>query len=111
MAQAPVLQVNNLKTHFFTRSGIVKAVDGVSFNLERGEVLALVGESGCGKTTIGRTILNLIPPTEGSVSFDGQDVFGASKEEIMEVFQCVSVLGMHALTEGGPMLRELASKR
>jgi ABC-type oligopeptide transport system ATPase subunit len=55
----------------------VRAVDGVSFEIAKGETLGLVGESGCGKTTVGRSILNLIPPTSGSVMFDGRDVLGA----------------------------------
>lgn len=79
----PLLRVRNLKKHFpitrgiFSRtSGYVRAVDGVSFDLYRGETLGLVGESGCGKTTTGRSILRLIEPTSGEVSFDGQDVVG-----------------------------------
>jgi ABC-type oligopeptide transport system ATPase subunit len=66
-----ILNVHNLKTHFPVRSGVfsrvhehVKAVDGVSFQVKRGRTLGLVGESGCGKTTVGRTILRLIPATE-----------------------------------------------
>ncbi len=53
----------------------VKAIDGVSFTIKRGETLGLVGESGCGKTTVGRTLLRLIPHTDGSVLFDGRDIF------------------------------------
>ena len=77
----PLLRVRNLKKHFpitrgiFSRTaGYVRAVDGVSFDLYRGETLGLVGESGCGKTTTGRSILRLIEPTSGQVSFDGQDI-------------------------------------
>ncbi len=78
----PLLVVENLQTHFPIRSGLlqrtvgwVKAVDGVSFTLHEGETLGLVGESGCGKTTVGRTILRLIPATGGTVRFDGKSVF------------------------------------
>lgn len=81
---APLLAVQDLKTWFPIRSGLlqrvtghVKAVDGVSFNLAKGQTLGLVGESGCGKTTVGRSILRLIHHTGGTVTFDGTDVFAA----------------------------------
>ncbi|MBM4258969.1 MAG: dipeptide ABC transporter ATP-binding protein [Deltaproteobacteria bacterium] len=77
----PLVQVRNLKKHFPVRSGVfsrisgwVKAVDDVSFIVQSGETLALVGESGCGKTTVGRSILRLIEPTSGEVHFAGEDV-------------------------------------
>ena len=74
---APVLEVQDLKTHFFTRGGVVKAVDGVSFKVERGEVLGLVGESGSGKTVTGFSILGLIDPpgriVSGSIKIMGED--------------------------------------
>jgi ABC-type oligopeptide transport system ATPase subunit len=76
-----LLEIKNLKTHFPVRAGVlqkpvawVRAVDGVSFAINEGETVGLVGESGCGKTTLGRTILRLIEPTSGEVWFDGQDV-------------------------------------
>lgn len=78
-----LLIVEDLKTYFPIRAGLlqrvvaqVKAVDGVSFRIREGETFGLVGESGCGKTTVGRTILRLQPATAGSVFFDGEDVFG-----------------------------------
>jgi peptide/nickel transport system ATP-binding protein/oligopeptide transport system ATP-binding protein len=77
-----MIVVKDLKKYFPVKSGLlqrvtaqVKAVDGVSFTIREGECLGLVGESGCGKTTVGRTILRLIEPTAGSVTFDGTDVF------------------------------------
>jgi oligopeptide transport system ATP-binding protein len=82
LLERPLLEVINLKTHFPVRRGVlqrtvgfVKAVDGVTFYLRKGETLGLVGESGCGKTTVGRTILRLLPATEGKVLFDGKNVF------------------------------------
>ncbi|MGB0580758.1 MAG: ABC transporter ATP-binding protein [Limisphaerales bacterium] len=78
----PFLQIKNLKTHFPVEKGFilrqhvgtVKAVDGVSLELQRGEILGLVGESGCGKSTLGRTILQLIPPTDGAVVLAGKNL-------------------------------------
>jgi peptide/nickel transport system ATP-binding protein len=82
----PLLTVENLKTHFFTRAGVVKAVDGVSFRVERGEVLGLVGESGSGKTVTGASILGLVDPpgriVEGSIMLDGEELIGASEERL-----------------------------
>ena len=99
--QPILLEVKNLKTWFPVRRGIlqrtvghVKAVDDVSFFVRRGETLGLVGESGCGKTTVGRTILRLIPNSGGSVRFDGRDVFAANaldlrrlRREMQIIFQ------------------------
>lgn len=77
----PMLSVRNLVKHFPIRAGIfkrivawVRAVDGVDFDIYEGETLGLVGESGCGKTTIGMTLLGLYPPTDGSVYFNGEDI-------------------------------------
>ncbi len=70
----PLLEVRDLARHFRTRSGLVRAVDGVSFSLARGETLALVGESGCGKSTTARLVLRLIEATSGSVRFEGRDL-------------------------------------
>ena len=69
-----LLQVEHLKKYFETSSGTVHSVDGVSFSVEHGETLGLVGESGCGKTTTGRTIIRLYEPTSGRITFDGQDI-------------------------------------
>ncbi len=86
---APLLQVRNLETHFPVKRGLlkrtvgaVKAVDGVSFDVGHGETLGLVGESGCGKSTVGRSILRLIPATAGNVTFDGRDVYAAGRSEM-----------------------------
>lgn len=94
-----LLEVKGLKTYFtikkgfFSRTvGYVKAVDGVSFDIGKGEVLALVGESGCGKTTIGRTILRLIPAKDGSVYFDGTDVLGADKQSLFRLRKKMQII-------------------
>jgi peptide/nickel transport system ATP-binding protein len=84
-----LVEVDNLVKYFPVRAGLlqrvvnhVKAVDDVSFFVKKGETLGLVGESGCGKTTVGRTMLRLIEPTGGSVKFDGQDVFSMKPREL-----------------------------
>ena len=86
----PYLEIKNLHTHFTRRSGtilapskqIVRAVDGVSLNIEKGEILGLVGESGCGKSTLSRTIMQLIPPTSGSIILNGEDLSHLSAAEV-----------------------------
>ena len=81
--------VKDLYKHFPVRGGIlrkiidwIKAVDGVGFTVREGETLGLVGESGCGKSTVGRTILHLHEPTRGEVEFDGQNIFSLTKNEL-----------------------------
>lgn len=88
-AATPLLSVRDLKKHFPIKRGLfgrvtghLRAVDGVSFDVAAGETLALVGESGCGKSTTGRAILRLIDPTSGSVRFDGQDVLELGAAEL-----------------------------
>ena len=73
-AASPLLQVNHLKKYFKTPRGMLHAVDDVTFSLEQGKTLGVVGESGCGKSTMGRTILRLLEPTDGEVLFEGADV-------------------------------------
>ena len=95
----PLLEVRNLKTWFPIRSGFfarthdyVRAVNDVSFDVYPGETLGLVGESGCGKTTLGRTILRLIEATEGSVKFEGQELIGLGVEEIRQLRKHIQII-------------------
>jgi oligopeptide/dipeptide ABC transporter ATP-binding protein len=79
----PLVQITNLKKHFpAANKQTVYAVDGVSFTIERGETFGLVGESGCGKTTVGRCLLRLIEPTSGEVTFDEQDVRALNNRQL-----------------------------
>ncbi len=87
-----VLEVNNLKKYFPIKKGLlgstssyVRAVDGISFKIERGTTMGLVGESGCGKTTVGRTILRLTDKTSGQVLFDGKEIFDLSPKELRKL--------------------------
>ena len=78
----PLLEVKNLRKYFKTPKGMLHAVDDVTFTIEKGKTLGVVGESGCGKSTTGRAILRLIEPTAGEVLFEGQDVVKLSAEEM-----------------------------
>jgi len=78
----PLLEVKGLKKYFKTPKGMLHAVDDVSFSIQRGKTLGVVGESGCGKSTTGRTILRLLEPTAGQVLFEGEDVAKLNKEEM-----------------------------
>ncbi|MFD3270377.1 ABC transporter ATP-binding protein [Paenibacillus dendritiformis] len=88
----PLVQVENLKMHFPIKGGplgktvsAVKAVDGVSFHINKGETLGLVGESGCGKSTTGRMLLRLLEPSEGSIYFEGRDITKLSGNELRKM--------------------------
>jgi oligopeptide/dipeptide ABC transporter ATP-binding protein len=99
-ASAPLLSVKDLVVHFKkhtrkflkSRESTVHAVCGTSFDIQPGETLGLVGESGCGKTTTGRAVLQLIRPTSGSVTFAGNELTGLKREELREVRQTMQVV-------------------
>ncbi|HEV8633830.1 MAG TPA: ABC transporter ATP-binding protein [Chloroflexota bacterium] len=89
MSAEPLLEVRDLRTHFFTRAGVVRAVNGVSFDVGAGEVVGLVGESGCGKTVTALSILRLVDPpgriVGGEVRFDGRDLLALNKAQLRQV--------------------------
>jgi peptide/nickel transport system ATP-binding protein/oligopeptide transport system ATP-binding protein len=94
-----LVRVDNLKKYFPVRSGVmqrvvaqVQAVDDVSFEIRRGETLGLVGESGCGKTTVGRTMLRLIEPTAGSAIYNGQDIFKLKANEVKAIRRDMQII-------------------
>lgn len=94
-----ILEVRNLKKRFSISGGIlgmeiaaINAVDSVSFSIKRGETLGLVGESGCGKTTLGKTILRLINPSAGSIIFDGADIMRLSNEEMRQMRKRMQII-------------------
>jgi oligopeptide/dipeptide ABC transporter ATP-binding protein len=87
-----LIEVENLVKYFPVRTGVfgrisgwVKAVDGVTFNIKKGETLGLVGESGCGKTTTGRCLIRLIEPTSGKVKYNGEDLFSTTSERLKDL--------------------------
>src|SRR5437764_9678995 len=110
MPTTPLLEVENLKTHFFTRDGVVRAVDGVSFSIQPGETLALVGESGCGKSVTSLSIMRLIasPPgrvVNGAVRFNGRDLLGLSEPEMRKVRgNEISMIFQEPMTSLNPVL-------
>jgi peptide/nickel transport system ATP-binding protein len=98
-SQPPQLEIKNLKTYFPIKRGLfgkvkdyVKAVDDVTFNVYPGETIGLVGESGCGKTTLGRAILRLIEPTSGSITFEGKDITHIHKEELRRLRKDIQII-------------------
>jgi peptide/nickel transport system ATP-binding protein len=107
---APVLEVNALKTYFFTRSGAVKAVDGVSFALARGETLAIVGESGCGKSVTALSLMRLIPDPPGrivggSIRLDNVDILSLDDDEMRAMRgRDISMIFQEPMTSLNPVM-------
>ena len=81
-SSSPLLEVKKLKKYFKTPKGMLHAVDDVSFTIDRGRTLGVVGESGCGKSTTGRAILRIVEPTEGEILFDGEDIRSLGKDQM-----------------------------
>lgn len=111
-SHALLLDVQNLCTFFPVRSGIfggitgqTKAVDGISFHINEGETLGLVGESGCGKTTVGRTILKLIPATSGKVIYKGIDLFELSSSKMRSLRKELQIIFQDPVGSLNPRMR------
>jgi oligopeptide/dipeptide ABC transporter ATP-binding protein len=111
-ASVPVLEVDGLKKHFPVRKGLLRrtvghvyAVDDVSFTIKSGETLGLVGESGCGKTTVGRTILRLIEPTAGGLRLEGRDITRLGKAELRPFRQQMQIIFQDPFSSLNPRMR------
>ena len=106
----PLLQVKDLRTHFYTEEGLVKAVDGVTYDVQEGETLALVGESGCGKSISALSLLKLIPIppgriVSGEVLFEGEDLMKLSEDEIRKIRgNRISMVFQEPMTSLNPVL-------
>jgi len=103
-AGEPVLSIDDLKTYFFTRDGVVRAVDGVTFSLRAGETLGVVGESGCGKSTLARAVVQLLPRNAGNVTFLGRNLLPSDREAIRKSRQDLQIVFQDPLASLDPRM-------
>jgi oligopeptide transport system ATP-binding protein len=103
----PIVECLNLTKYFHTDSGIVRAVDDVSFKINPGETIGLVGESGCGKSTIGRTILNLISPSDGQMRFEGSNIYDLSKTDLHLLRRKMGIVFQNPFSSLNPRMKVL----
>ena len=101
---APLLELEGVARHWPVKGGVVRAVDGVSFTLARGETLALVGESGCGKSTTARLALKLIEPSAGRVRIDGADITGLSGGALRRMRRRAQIIFQNPFSSLNPRL-------
>ncbi len=109
--QPNMLEVRNLKQYFPIKAGLmqrvvghIKAVDGISFSIPRGKTMGLVGESGCGKTTVGKTILRLNQKTSGDVIFNGQDIYALNREQLRKIRPQMQIIFQDPFSSLSPRL-------
>ena len=104
------MKVEKLRTYYFTRYGVVKAVDNVTFEIYKGETLGLVGESGCGKSTLGFSIMKLVPPpgriVDGKIIFEGKNLVEASEDEMRKIRgKKIAMIFQDPMTSLNPLMR------
>jgi len=112
MDKAPLIQVKDLRKYFPIRKGILRrtvghvhAVDGVTFTINHGETLGLVGESGCGKSTVGRVVLRPIEPTSGEIAVDGKDITGLGRSELRPMRRQMQIVFQDPFSSLNPRIR------